>query len=391
MKIFVSKLKILSVIIFASIFLTSCDISQSIKNTISPTATSIENNESTERVEQVEVAIMLPISQYNQGESILQSIKNGLQNTLVNKNVNISTYDVHDQNSAIEAMVQVIDKKTSIIIGPLLATHTTAIAPLAKRHNITVLSLSNNPLVAQENIYVCGHDPNTQPEQLINFLVKQGNKNFILMLPNNSQQLSQNISAIISHKGGKVLLVSEYEDSQSIYNEILKVSKTISSFNELDTNLDKIVLYISGSDKRLSYVVSELKKHSVDQSAIIVGDHRMSQLDVDMIYTGSRGAAVENKQSYDLVSDQVSTSSVQHNIFGTSVIQKLGHDLGALVAQYINTNREFDKDAFIKYLNNTNGHMQSSGFLLFSDNVASRKYDIIKKAQGKITILNKEK
>src|SRR3546814_6146666 len=104
------------------------------------------------------IALLVPMSGPNAGvgNSIANATTLALLDTKTQK-VRITTYDT---NSGIAAAAQkAISDGNKLILGPLLADNVRAIAPVARRAGVTVISFSNDVSIAGNGVYLLGYNP----------------------------------------------------------------------------------------------------------------------------------------------------------------------------------------------------------------------------------------
>src|SRR3546814_5338472 len=93
------------------------------------------------------------------GNSIANATTLALLDTKTQK-VRITTYDT---NSGIAAAAQkAISDGNKLILGPLLADNVRAIAPVARRAGVTVISFSNDVSIAGTGVYLLGDRKSTR-------------------------------------------------------------------------------------------------------------------------------------------------------------------------------------------------------------------------------------
>lgn len=72
------------------------------------------------------------------------------------------------------AAQRAIDEEAELILGPLFASSTSAIAPLAREAGISVISFSNDNSIAGNGVYTAGFGPEEQVQRVIEFARTQG-------------------------------------------------------------------------------------------------------------------------------------------------------------------------------------------------------------------------
>src|SRR3546814_199582 len=124
----------------------------------------------------------LPMSGPNAGvgNSIANATTLALLDTKTQK-VRITTYDT---NSGIAAAAQkAISDGNKLILGPLLADNVRAIAPVARRAGVTVISFSNDVSIAGNGVYLLGYNPADSINRVVRYAKAQGMTRFASLVP----------------------------------------------------------------------------------------------------------------------------------------------------------------------------------------------------------------
>ncbi len=354
-----------------TIFLANCQTTQQIEKTIP---------------QHIEIAIMVPLSgdSSEEGKKIAELIKLGLQQGLVTGNVNVTVYDAATKELALQSMNKIINQKTKIILGPISSQITESISNLAIINNIIVISLSNNPLIARDNILAFGHTPMKQTEKILQFLLQNGHKDFILFLPKkpNSQNIVNIIRSMLLTNHANLVHTEFYQQNniESITNGVINIVPKVDDLNEREESL-KPAIYIADESKYLPEIFNLLEQYNLTQNAIIFGDNRLNidyKYKINAIYTGSLNIM------------QTSLPQILKNKFGNeflNFLEMLAYDVGFITAQAINDN--FNTTQFLFRLTKPNGYFGIAGNVRFNGFIAERMYDIIKRDYFNITLIYK--
>lgn len=342
-------------------------------------------NVSQQMPKKVEVAILMPLTQANAetGKKLSNLIRAGIEDSL-RGNVSITIYDSASEEFINKSMDQIIHRKTKIILGPLLASEVNLIKEQAKANDIDIITLSNSSSVVDTNVFVFGHAPLKQTDRIINYLLSNKSyKNFVLLLPNatHTGNLAKVLNEMIESRGGKVKLVEKYESSskESILYAVNKVQEVVDEINESEENSTKPLIYLADEVKNLKYVLNLLHKNKLDRKAIIFGDNRLDLADnAEVIFTGSL-----NHVNSKIAENAEEIAGSKH----LNYMDKLAYDLGSLVGYAIDD--EFSRERLHAILNNNSGYKNTSGLMRFSNGIAERKYDIIKKKDYKYSVIDK--
>lgn len=330
------------------------------------------------------VALMLPLS--GQDELMSQKIHQIMKKAFddAGQNIEIRLFDVHSEETATNALKEVIADDIKIVVGPLYSKHASAIATNAREKNIVMIVLSNNPALADSNIFVYGHAPMKQTEYIINHMIRSGNRNFIALLP--AGNTSYNVTKILQNQliaKQATLVRSEYyaEYSESIDSAVNNVAAAVDILNEDDTNYHKPVIYISDNNANLTKLYDALTKHNLQTKAEIIGNWNIDidyNKNISYIFTGSR--RFENTKLIDWIQENWGTKHI-------SSLEAISYDLALLLAKSIKNN--VDYASLVKSLENQNGFIGISGIVRFNDHIAERYYDVIKRNSQEYKLLKK--
>lgn len=355
---------------FCSLYLSSCQTSK--EETIVP----VKKGQ-----KEIEIAILMP----NQGpDSVVGKqykdlIKMGL-NDGVKSYIHVTSYDGSDEKNVLAAMDKIVARKTKIILGPLYSNFTSLIAEKAKANNIVIITMSNNPALADDKLFVFGHAPLKQLIRIVNYY-GSSHKDFMALLPTgkHSQTVSQVMQNILIQKNATLALTEFYEDNpESIAKAVKNVSDNTDVINER-SDTTKPIIYISDDPKNLSLLAGSINKYNLDKKAILIGDNRIDvdcPENIDISFTGSLNTFNSN------VPERAKAFGINHMGF----MHLLAYDLGRMTASFIGN--EFDLSRFLNRINSRQNYIGLSGNIHFIDSIAQRQYDIIRKENGAYTTVS---
>lgn len=327
--------------------------------------------------ETIEVAILMPLTGEHSviGQQYNRLIKIGLEDGLKTY-VHVTSYDGADERQILAVINKIIARKTKIILGPLYSEHISLIANKAKANNIIMITMSNNPVLADNKLFVFGHAPLKQLTQIINYFADNNYKDFITLLPagQHSQTANKIIQSIMIEKNTTLVRSEFYAHlPESIEKSVLTVSNSVDNLNEIEANLTKPIIYLSDDSKNLPLVFNSIHKYSLDKKATIIGDNRIDieyPENINIIFTGSL-----NILNHDIV-ERAKNLGINH----LSFMHAMAYDLGRMTATYISS--KFTEERFLSRMNSKEPYIGISGNIHFIDSIAQRKYDIIKKEDG---------
>lgn len=131
------------------------------------------------------VALLLPLS--GRLADIGKGMLNASQMALFDvgdDRLQLVAYDTGDTPEGAQAAAKkAVGAGAALILGPLLAPSTRAIAPAAKAANIRVLSFSSDRKAGGQGTYVLGFAPETDVERIVGHAADQGARRFSLLAP----------------------------------------------------------------------------------------------------------------------------------------------------------------------------------------------------------------
>jgi len=325
----------------------------------------------------VDVAIVLPLSgtEATLGKEYAKMIKLGLADGAKTK-IRVTTYDSANPETLSKSLDKILEDGIDIIIGPVYSEETKVVAEKVKGKGTIVISLSNNPVLADKQTYVLGHAPMRQLEQITNYFLEKKHQNYITLLPAGrySNTISKVLKDMIASKGATLAKTEFYGSTPEELDKSLRlVLEAVDTLNENDYDLTRPVIFLADDQSALEMLLKHAQKFSLDKKAIIAGD---SRIDVNLsepmttTFTGSLNIA-----NFDLPA-----RSEQLGIKHISFIHTLAYDAGRLVGNSIGAN--YSKTKFVEQLNSAEPFAGASGSIGFVDSIAKRKYDIIKKENG---------
>ncbi|BBB56931.1 lipoprotein [Candidatus Megaera polyxenophila] len=351
--------------------LTACESSNNNTNS----KKSLSNNTITE------VALLLPLSGENEllAKQYAGMIKMGLGDGAKTK-IKVTSYDCSDEIKLKESIKRILEQKIKIIIGPIYSKDTKVLSAAIKDKDVIALSLSNDPTLADNNMFIFGHAPMRQIEQITTYLINNEYKNYVILLPTgrHTQIVSKIIQNIIANKEATLSRMEFYNNTdEDIEKAVNIVSDTVSNLNEQDEILKRPVVIVGDDPENLKRIYQFAKNFNLDKKAVIAGDNRIDVIDdkqFEIIYTGS--ITLENGN----LKQRAATLGINYFSF----MHALAYDAGKIVASNIIGN--YRQEDFLTRLKSSKKFSGVSGKLYFIDSIAQREYEIIKKQNGVYTL-----
>lgn len=158
------------------------------------------------------VAVLVPLTGPNAG--VGSSIANAANLALAdtgNGRIRIAVYDT--AKGAQLAAQQALAAGNGLILGPLLAEDVRAVAPLARRANVPVISFSNDMGVAGDGVYIMGFTPGQSIERVVSYARAQGLQRFAGLIPQGDygRRSSQAFGTAVAQAGGRVVGTQSFD------------------------------------------------------------------------------------------------------------------------------------------------------------------------------------
>ncbi|MFZ5747962.1 MAG: penicillin-binding protein activator [Pseudomonadota bacterium] len=173
------------------------------------------------------VALLVPLTGTNAG--VGQSIANATQLAILdtkNEQVRITTYDT--AQGAAQAAERAIADGNGLILGPLLSEDVRAVAPIARRAHVPVISFSNDVSVAGDGTYILGYVPTQSIERVVRYARTSGITQFAGLVPSGlyGERASTALLRAVEDAGGTVTGMETYDGrAGSMTSAIAKLNR----------------------------------------------------------------------------------------------------------------------------------------------------------------------
>jgi len=180
------------------------------------------------------IALLVPMTGPN--AAVGQSIANAANLAVLDtggQRIRITTYDT--ALGAAAAAQKAIAEGNRVVLGPLLSEDVAAVAPVARRANVPLLSFSNDATVAGNGVYLLGYSPAQAIERVVGHARARGVTSFAGLMPNGvyGQRASTAFLRAVEGAGGRVVGMQNYDRSQrSIAAAVTRLGQT-SSYDAL--------------------------------------------------------------------------------------------------------------------------------------------------------------
>ncbi|MBY0520232.1 MAG: penicillin-binding protein activator [Sphingomonas sp.] len=158
------------------------------------------------------IALLVPMTGANAG--VGQSLANATQLAILdtrNEAIRVTTYDTN--LGATAAAEKAIADGNRLILGPLLAEDARAVAPIARRAGVPVITFSNDSSVAGNGTFVLGYAPAQSTSRIVDYAASKGIRDFAGLVPNGlyGDRASTALLRAVEDSGGQVVSLQTYD------------------------------------------------------------------------------------------------------------------------------------------------------------------------------------
>ncbi len=273
-----------------------------------------------------------------------------------------------------EATIICNERNVDIIIGPIFSENTKFIAKNIRNKRTPIISFSNDPAIAGNNVIVFGHMPVKQLQFALQSTLDNGYENIIMLLPagRHAKSISEILQEQIMASNATLVRVEYYNNSKEDMKRAAKiVSDNIISLETNDEN-SKTAVIVADDHKTLKALSNILASHNLGSRSLIISDNRINNDSALKKYLYCGG----DIQSSNELLKKSSLYGIKH----LNLMHELSYDAGVLAMQILKLSA--DSNAYeLKGI---------SGDIKILDNLASRRYNIITQADGIKSYFNVE-
>lgn len=165
-------------------------------------------------VERHRIALLVPMTGANAG--VGKSLQNATQLAILDTGtdaIRITTYDTTAPGGAAAAAEQAVADGNKLILGPLLAEDARAVAPIARKARVPVLSFSNDVSAAGNGTFLLGYSPIQSIERVVDYARTNGISQFAGLIPTGvyGDRVSTSFLRTVEDAGGKVLALETFD------------------------------------------------------------------------------------------------------------------------------------------------------------------------------------
>ena len=187
----------------------------------------------------IQVALLVPAGSSAQGDDILAaSLENAARLAVGDLNgvmIDLRVYGTAgDPATAAQMAVQAVEDGAQIILGPLRSAEATAVGTAVASSGVNVLSFSNNPAIAGNNVFVLGLTPDNAARRMFSYAAAN-NRGRVMVIGEQTAAGGLVMDAITRAQvgtGAEIVARETYEFSQQgIVNALRPIASAARSSN----------------------------------------------------------------------------------------------------------------------------------------------------------------
>lgn len=168
---------------------------------------------------------------------------------------------------------EAINEGAQLIIGPLFSDDVKVVTPIAKAHNVTLLSFSNNKAVGKDGVFLLGFMPEQQARRVIGEAIMRGKKRIAIIAPNDDlgKMVTAAAHAEATNRGMHIQSESFYDPASKDADIEIAVQKAIGGRN-VSEEMKPDAILIPEIGAPLTVILQALKTQGINENnAVLLG------------------------------------------------------------------------------------------------------------------------
>ena len=205
----------------------------------------------------VKIALILPLGGYGEPAQIARGMKQAAEMALFEADNPAVQLIVKDDagtpQGAMAAADAAIAEGAEIILGPLFAKSATAIAPIANKASVPVISFSNDPVAAGHGVYLMSFLASDEVNRVVGYAASQGKRRFAALIPATAYgaAIEPAFRNAVAKSGGQIAALETYStDATSMLTSAKKLVQAISKAEKLGSPID--ALFVPAGQETIS-------------------------------------------------------------------------------------------------------------------------------------------
>lgn len=197
----------------------------------------------------VRIGVILPLSGYGPTAATAKGMKQAGEMALFELDNPLVQLIVKDDKGtpvgAATAADEAIREGAEIIVGPLTAGSTSAVAPVARRANVPVLTFSNDRRIAGNGVYLLSFLPEQEVDRIVAFAASKGKRRFAALVPDDGYGavVERAFQSAVTRNGGLVAAIGKYpSDANAMLTAVKDLTDSIKQSGDSGTPIDTLLL-----------------------------------------------------------------------------------------------------------------------------------------------------
>ncbi len=215
----------------------------------------------------VPVGLLVPGGGSSDRQTLARNIENAARlavNDLQGVQLDLRVYQTAgDPARAAAVATQAVNDGARILLGPLFADATRAVAPVAAQAGVNVLSFSNNPTVAGGNVFLLGAMFENTATRLLAFAASRGKGRVMIVSERNEagEVAERAIQRAAQRSGASIVATRSYDFSQQGIIDALPGIASSARSSGADA-----LIFTAGSEGALPLLAELLPENNVSRS-----------------------------------------------------------------------------------------------------------------------------
>lgn len=221
----------------------------------------------------VKIALLLPLSAAPQTAEFAKALKHAGELAILefdNPNVALVTKDTKGTpEGARLAVEEAVRDGAEVIVGPLFAKEVLAVAPIARRSNIPVLSFSTDPAASGNGTYLMSFVVGEDVHRVVAYAYSRGQRTFAALVPDSAfgKVALAAFQDSVSRVGGKVAFVNHYPlDINGMRGPVQRTKLALDAARVQGAPVD--ALFVPGDPETLALLGPVITQSGIDPASV---------------------------------------------------------------------------------------------------------------------------
>jgi branched-chain amino acid transport system substrate-binding protein len=228
---------------------------------------------STDKGQQLKVALIVSLSAQGQPGLIGKSLKQAAELALFERDSPSVQLIVKDDKGTPEgaraAAEEAIKGGAQLILGPLFAKAASAVAPVARQARVPVLSFSTDVHVAGNGVYLLSFQPAPEVARIVGYAAQNGKRRFAGLIPDDAlgKVAATAFRDAVSRVGGTIIALETYPlSANGVLEPMRRVSAAIQSGEASGSPVD--ALFLPGGQENVELVARLLPQAEINTERV---------------------------------------------------------------------------------------------------------------------------